>query len=132
MPDVNAVILRGNLAADPETKVSRNGHVFAMFRVATQGDRKDSVDYHRVIAWGSLAEQVGQAYQGDRIELSGSLHTRSWEGPDGTKRYITEVRAHTLKVRFRREAAPAPAPAPEPSPPQAPPAPPETNDDLPF
>lgn len=129
MSDINVVVLRGNLAADPETKVSRNGNVFALFRVATKGDRQGSVDYHRVIAWGSLAEAVGQAFKGDRIQISGSLHTRSWTDQDGTKRYITEVKAHTLAVKYRREAAQPPAPAPEPT---APPANSPAEDDLPF
>ena len=64
---VNKVILIGNLGADPELRYTASGTAVAKFRIATtevfndkQGNRQERTDWHRITAWGKLAEICGQ------------------------------------------------------------------------
>jgi len=104
MRDLNKVMLIGNLTRDPELRSTNSGQTVASFAVATnrswndaQGTRQDAVEYIDIVAWGKLAEIVGQIYRkGRRTYIEGRLQTRSWDAQDGTKRYKTEVIASDL------------------------------------
>ncbi|MFA5010084.1 MAG: single-stranded DNA-binding protein [Patescibacteria group bacterium] len=104
MRDLNKVMLIGNLTRDPELRTTNSGQTVASFAVATnrswndaQGVRQDAVEYIDIVAWGKLAEIVGQIYRkGRRTYVEGRLQTRNWEAQDGTKRYKTEVVASDL------------------------------------
>lgn len=107
MRDINKVILIGNLTRDPEIRTTATGQSVASFAVACnrswndpQGNRVDAVEYIDIVAWGKLAEIVGQIYKkGRRTYVEGRLQTRSWEGQDGVKRYKTEVIASDLLLQ---------------------------------
>ena len=109
MRDINKVMLIGNLTRDPEIRTTANGQTVASFTVACnrswndpQGVRQDAVEYIDIVAWGKLAEIVGQIYKkGRRTYVEGRLQTRSWEGQDGLKRYKTEVIASDLLLQDR-------------------------------
>jgi len=104
MRDLNKVMLIGNLTRDPELRSTNSGQTVASFAVATnrswndaQGTRQDAVEYIDIVAWGKLAEIVGQIYRkGRRTYIEGRLQTRSWDAQDGSKRYKTEVIASDL------------------------------------
>ncbi len=104
MRDLNKVMIIGNLTRDPEIRSTNTGQTVASFSVASnrswndaQGNRQDAVEYVNVVAWGKLAEIVGQIYRkGRRTYIEGRLQTRSWDAQDGTKRYRTEVVASDL------------------------------------
>lgn len=104
MRDLNKAMLIGNLTRDPEIRSTNTGQTVASFAVAcnrswndAQGNRQDAVEYVEVVAWGKLAEIVGQIYRkGRRTYVEGRLQTRSWEAQDGSKRYRTEVIASDL------------------------------------
>jgi len=98
MYSVNNVILLGNLASDPELRYTQNGMEVVNFSVATdysykkEGKMVNIVSYHKVVFWGKTAELISQiSKRGDRVYVSGRLQTRSWEGKDGRKNYITEI-----------------------------------------
>src|SRR3989344_3288995 len=109
MRDINKVMLIGNLTRDPEIRTTANGQTVASFAVAcnrswndAQGVRQDAVEYIDIVAWGKLAEIVGQIYKkGRRTYVEGRLQTRSWEDQAGVKRYKTEVVASDLILRDR-------------------------------
>ncbi len=111
MRDLNKVMLIGNLTRDPELRSTNSGQTVASFSVATnrswndaQGNRQDAVEYIDVVAWGKLAEIVGQIYRkGRRTYVEGRFQTRSWE-QDGIKRYKTEVIASDLILLDRAPA----------------------------
>ncbi len=111
MRDLNKVMLIGNLTRDPELRSTNSGQTVASFAVATnrswndaQGNRQDAVEYIDVVAWGKLAEIVGQIYRkGRRTYVEGRFQTRSWE-QDGIKRYKTEVIASDLILLDRAPA----------------------------
>ncbi|HXV62219.1 MAG TPA: single-stranded DNA-binding protein [Vicinamibacteria bacterium] len=104
MRGVNKVILVGNLGRDPEVRYTRDGTPVANLNVATteswndqQGQRQDRTEWHRVVAWGKLAE-IAKEYltKGQQVYLEGRLQTRSWEDKDGNKRYTTEIRVDQM------------------------------------
>ncbi len=112
MRDLNKVMLIGNLTRDPEVRTIPSGQTVASFAVATnrswndaQGNRQDAVEYMDIVAWGKLAEIVGQIYRkGRRTYVEGRFQTRSWE-QDGIKRYKTEVIASDLILLDRAPAS---------------------------
>jgi single-strand DNA-binding protein len=96
--NLNKVILIGNLTRDPEMRYTPQGNAVASFVVATnrewvtQGEKKQSVDFHNIVAWNKLAEICGQLLKkGIKVYVEGRLQTRDWMGDDGKKRYKTEV-----------------------------------------
>ena len=95
----NKVQLIGNLGNDPEMKETAGGKRMARLSLATterfknaQGEWKEDVQWHTVVAWGFTAEQVAEKLQkGTKVAVEGRLVHRSYEGKDGQKRYMTEV-----------------------------------------
>lgn len=94
----NRVELIGNLTRDPELRYTPNGAAVATFGLATnrtyvsEGERKEEVDFHRLVAWNKLAELCNQLLKkGMKVFISGRLQTRSWEAQDGSQRQTTEI-----------------------------------------
>ena len=105
---LNKVIMAGHLGRDPEVRHTSTDKVVANFSLTTTEKGKDDNTYdswHRVVAWGKLAERVGtELCKGSVVYVEGRLSTRSWE-KDGEKRYVTEVTIH----RFTRLGGAQPA-----------------------
>src|SRR3990172_10066340 len=94
----NRVELIGNLTRDPELRFTPSGAAVCTIGLATnrtyvsEGERKEEVDFHRLVAWNKLAELCNQLLKkGHRVFISGRLQTRSWEGQDGQQRQTTEI-----------------------------------------
>ena len=94
----NRVELIGNLTKDPEMRFTPSGSAVATYSIATnrtyvvEGEKKEEVDYHRIVAWGKLAELCNQLLKkGNRVFVSGRLQNRTWEGQDGQQRNTTEI-----------------------------------------
>ena len=108
---VNKVILIGNIGADPELRYTPSGTAVTNFNMATNenwtdnsGDRQERTEWHRIVAWGRLAEICNQYLRkGSKVYIEGRLQTRSWEGQDGQKRYTTEVVARDMQILDSRE-----------------------------
>lgn len=96
---LNKVILIGNLTRDPELKYTSQGTPVCTFGLATnrywntdQGEKKEDVEFHTVVAWNRLAEIVAEYMQkGRQAYVEGRLSTREWDAPDGGKRQRTEI-----------------------------------------
>ncbi len=106
MTGVNKVILIGNLGQDPETRSTQAGNMVANFSVATSsnwrdketGENKEKTEWHRVVAFGKLAEICGQyLHKGSKVYIEGSLQTGEWE-KDGQKHYKTEIIAREMNM----------------------------------
>ena len=103
--DLNKVNLIGNLTQDPELKNLPSGQGVALFNVATNynwrdvktKEKKSRADFHRIVAWGRLAEIITTYLKkGSKVYLEGRLQNRSWEDKAGQKKYTTEVVASDL------------------------------------
>jgi len=144
---VNKVILVGNLGADPETKYMPSGQAATNLSVATSESWKDKTtgepvektEWHRVVAFGRLAEIMGEYLKkGSKVYIEGSLQTRKWQDNSGNDRYTTEIKAREMQMLDSRAGggmgggmnAPAQNSAPAAAAPAAPMA--EIDDDIPF
>jgi single-strand DNA-binding protein len=57
-----------------------------------QGAKKESVEYHNVVAFGKPAEIINQySKKGSSLYVEGRLQTRSWDDASGVKKYRTEI-----------------------------------------
>ncbi len=110
----NQAIVMGNLTRDPELRATPGGQQVASFSVATNrtwtdgnGERKEAVEYHEIVAWGKLGELVAQYLaKGRKVMVIGRLQTQSWE-KDGVKRQRTEIVASDVNFLDSRGDAPA-------------------------
>ena len=111
-------MLIGNLTRDPEIRTTNTGQNVASFSVATNrvwtdgaGQKQNKAEFHRIIAWGRLAEICGQLlHKGTKAYIEGRLQTREWVGQDGNKRYQTEIVADTMQVLDRLNSTGTPRP----------------------
>lgn len=110
---LNRSQLIGNVTRDPELRTTSGGQTVCSFSVATNrswtdnsGQRQEKADFHNIVAWGKLAEIVGQyVKKGRKIYVEGRSQTRDWEGEDGQKRYRTELVAENV-ILLDRAGAP--------------------------
>ncbi len=102
---LNKAFVFGNLTRDPEMKALPSGSKVVTFSLATnrvwkdaQGSRQESTDYHNIVVFGRQAETVNQYLRkGASAFIEGRMQTRSWDAPDGTKRYRTEIVADRVQ-----------------------------------
>ncbi len=94
---INKTLLIGRLTKDPEVKKFKDGTSVASFTLAVDRNykNKDGVreaDFIPVVAWRKTAELLEKyTHRGEMLAVVGRLQTRSYETPDGSKRYVTEV-----------------------------------------
>lgn len=103
---INKAMLVGRLGKDPEIRYTQDGMQVANFSVATDEYRKDNkgeriqkTEWHRIVAFGKLAE-ICRKYltKGRLVFIEGRIQTRSWDDKEGVKRYTTEIVAANLKM----------------------------------
>jgi single-strand DNA-binding protein len=95
----NSVRLIGNLGGNPEVKSFEKGNKMARFTLATndtysdkEGKKVTDTQWHHVVAWGKTADIVEEFLtKGSEVAIEGKLTSRSYEGKDGDKKYITEI-----------------------------------------
>jgi single-strand DNA-binding protein len=97
---VNSAVVLGNVGADPVVRETAKGTKVASFSVATTdgwGDN-EKTNWHRVTAWGKLAEIVEQyVTKGDKIYVSGRIDYGSYE-KDGVTVYTVEIIAEDVTL----------------------------------
>jgi single-strand DNA-binding protein len=107
----NRVILRGHAGADAKVKTFDNNRKIATLNIATNesynnraGDRVEETSWHRIIAFGKLADLAEQhVSKGKEISIEGKLSSRSYEDASGNRRYVTEVIANEITVHSKKE-----------------------------
>lgn len=112
---LNKAYIIGNLTRDPELKALPSGTKVASFSVATnriykdkEGKRVENVDYHNIVAFARLGELCGQYLKkGAQALIEGRIQTRSWDAPDGTKKYRTEIIADNVQFGTKGNGAPS-------------------------
>ncbi len=116
MRDVNSlnrVILVGRLRDKPVLRyLAKSERPVAHFDLATneliydpsKNESRRRAEWHRIIAWGKLAEFCSKyLHKGRQILIEGKLRSRTWEGRDGVKRRTTEIEARTIILLGKRE-----------------------------
>jgi single-strand DNA-binding protein len=102
---MNKVIICGYVGQEPELKHLQSGNACVNLSVATpehwkdkNGRKQEKTEWHRIVVYGKMAEAADQYLsKGQQVLVEGKLQTRSWEGPDGQNRYITEILASNVQ-----------------------------------
>lgn len=102
---VNKAILIGNLSKDPELKFTAGGQAVCNFTIATNeswndksGAKQERVEWHRIVAWGKLAEICGEYLsKGRTVYLEGRIQTREWTDKEGNRKFTTEIVARDVQ-----------------------------------
>lgn len=110
---LNRVQLIGNLTRDPELRYTPSGTAVCSFSIATNrswttdtGEKKDEVEFHRIVAWNKLAELCSQFLtKGRKIYVEGRLTTRQWNAQDGTQKQTTEIIINDMILLDSRRTA---------------------------
>ena len=91
---INKAILQGRLTKDPELRRTNSGKAVCSFNIASDnghGENK-TTDFINCVAWEKTAEFIEKHFtKGKMIILVGRISTRTYEGQDGRKNYVTEV-----------------------------------------
>ncbi|MBI1754997.1 single-stranded DNA-binding protein [Candidatus Azambacteria bacterium] len=103
--NLNKVMILGNLTRDPESRTTPSGQTVATFGVATnrfytdqQKQKQQKVEFHNIVAWGRLGEICAQYLKkGQLVFAEGRIESRSWNAPDGTKKFRTEIIAENIQ-----------------------------------
>ena len=107
MPNLNRVLLMGNLTRDPEIKYTPKGTAIAdlglaINRVYTtdQGEKREEVTYVDVELWGRQAEIAGEYLRKGRpVFIEGRLKLDTWDDKQtGQKRSKMRVVGETLQL----------------------------------
>jgi len=144
MANVNRVILIGNLTRDPDVKTFPSGDRVANVSLATNetwkdrttGERREAVEFHRVVFRGGLAGIVEQYLRkGSQIYVEGSIKTRKYNDAAGVEKQIVEIMASEMTMLGQKAGSQEDRPAAATPPPRRPPGPPANppqDGDIPF
>lgn len=125
---MNQCFIIGNLTKAPEARTTPNGISVTTFTVAVarRFDRNQT-DFFNVVTWRGLADNCGRyLVKGQKVAVTGELQTRSYDGKDGVKRYVTELIADNVEFLSKPAGAGGSAEA---NPYQYPPEPPKVDED---
>lgn len=97
---MNQINITGRLSAAPELKTTPNGKSVLSFTLAVTRQRvKDTTDWIPCVAWNQSAEYLSKyAGKGNRIGVSGTLTSRSYEDKEGNKRTAYEVLCDSVEI----------------------------------
>ncbi len=100
---MNRIFLIGRLTKEPEIRTTQSGTKVASFSMAiNEGKNKDGqeiVQYFNLSAWDRLAEVLEKyVSKGVKVAVMGNLRNRSWDKPDGTKGYATDINVKELEI----------------------------------
>ncbi len=112
---LNKVSLIGNLTRDPELRYTPQGTAVCSFGLATNrqwttdgGEKREDVEFHKIVAWQKLAELCAQLLsKGRKTFVEGRLQTRKWQTKDGQDRTTTEIVIHEMIILDSRGAPPS-------------------------
>ena len=110
MPEVNYVIVSGNLTKDPIFRQTTNSTPVVNFSIASNRKYKDSsnqwqedVCYVGVVAWNKLAESCKERLRkGSAVLVDGELQSRNWKSDEGYNRSIVEIKARRIQFLNKR------------------------------
>ena len=115
MPNLNKVMLIGNLTRDPEIKYTPKGTAIAAFGLAVNrnyttesGEKREEVTFIDLEAYARLAEIIGEyCKKGRPIFVEGRLKLDTWDDrQSGQKRSKMKVIVETMQLLGGREGGP--------------------------
>lgn len=100
---MNKVVLIGNLTRDPELQTTTGGVSVCRFSLAVtrrfaNADGERDADFINIVVWRNQAENCHKYLKkGSKCAVIGRIQTSSYDAPDGSKRYTTDVVADEVE-----------------------------------
>jgi len=100
----NTITLKGFLGAEALEHTNSNQQSIVVLSLVTRSSYRDKqaagawvsrIDWHRVVAFGRLAESAKSLIKGTYVEVEGQLQNREYVAGE-TKHRISEVRARSI------------------------------------
>jgi len=104
---LNEVELIGNLTKDLELRQTTGGHNIGSTSLATNrkwkdkmsGELREETTFHNLVLWDDIAIEGGKNLKkGQRVYIKGRMQVRSWDSPEGEKRYTAEVVVESVAI----------------------------------
>ena len=109
MPEVNSVMIAGNLTKDPVFRQTTNKTPVVNFFIASNRKFRDAnnqwqedVCYVGIIAWNRLAESCMNLRKGSAVLIDGELQSHILRSDDGTTRTVVEIKARRIQFLHRK------------------------------
>ena len=104
MRGLNKITLMGNLTRDPEIKQTNTGTPVARIGIATSrqwkdknGEIKEDVQFHTVVAWSNLAQSAVKYLKiGSPAYIEGRMTYRKYKDRNGIEKTIPEIIASEI------------------------------------
>lgn len=106
---INNVTLIGWLTRDAELRYTPSNIATAQFNIACNRNFKNAngeydADFINCVMWREQAERFcNWTKKGMLVGITGRIQTRSYEGNDGKRVYVTEVVAENFQVLEKRD-----------------------------
>ena len=105
MPELNSVVIAGNLTKDPIFRQTTSGTPVVNFSIASNRRFKDKNDewkedvcYVGIVAWNRLADSCkDRLKKGNAVLVDGELQSRTFKTEDGMNRTIVEIKARRIQ-----------------------------------
>lgn len=99
---MNRAMLIGRLTKDPELRATQSGVSVCTFTLAVdrrfKQEGQPEADFLPIVVWRGQADNCAKYLKkGSQAGICGSIQTRTYDAPDGSKRYVTEVVADEVQ-----------------------------------
>lgn len=105
---INQVTLVGRLTKDPDLRITPEGTPVVNLTLAVNRQFKNQngdyeTDFVQCTIWRKTAENTANyCRKGAVLGITGKIHTRNYQNPEGKKVYVTEVVAEHVQFLSRR------------------------------
>ena len=111
MPDINNVLIAGNVSNEPTLRTTSSGTPVVNFYITSNRKYRDNSGIWRenlchvgVVAWHKLAETCTSSLKiGSSVLVDGELQSRTWKNEDGSTRSVVEIRARRIQFLESRK-----------------------------
>ncbi|MGD7043017.1 single-stranded DNA-binding protein [Jeotgalibacillus sp. ET6] len=114
---INHVTLVGRLTKDPDLRATQNGKYVLSVQIAVNRPFKNNqgeqeADFVRCTIWNRTAESTAKyCSKGSLVGVTGRIQTSSFE-KEGSRQYVTEVIAESVRFLESRRSSFSPAESP--------------------
>ncbi|MCF7810070.1 single-stranded DNA-binding protein [bacterium] len=106
IPDLNSIMIAGNLVKDPKLSHTGRGTPVSNFTIASNRRYKDNfqevkedVSFFGVVAWDKLGESCAESlHKGSAVLIAGELQSREWKNEDGY--FLNRVEIKARRIQF--------------------------------
>lgn len=119
MPELNSVVIAGNLTRDPVFRQTTSGTPVVNFSIASNRKYRDAnnqwqeeVCYVGVVVWNKLADScTNRLKKGSAVLIDGELQSHLFKNDDGISRNIVEIKARRIQFLNKKGVLSDVAPA---------------------